>query len=502
MSRPTTTRRRKADLRREEPEAPQAAPVEPEAAEPAPRRRAQAPVEDAPQPERRKIAQDDLLAIAAMDPAEVAALMEGSVGRVQHEVGAQVQGVVGRIGRDDLFIELGGKSEGTIDRAELPDANVGDAVTAYIIEADEHGVRLSTRLSGAAAADHLEEARASGVPVEGKVTKRNSGGFEVRIGSARAFCPISRISRLPDVDPDGYVGQVLQFRVLETGDKVVLDRRVLQEEDVAAKAEELWRTLQPGDALRGVVRNVQPFGVFVDIGGIDGLVPRRELSWGGAPIRLSPGQGVDVHILEIDRDARKVTLSAKDPGDDPWQLIGDAFHPGGVYAGEVVRVEPFGAFVRLSDGLDGLVHISKLPAGLPQPGDALTVRLLSVDDERRRLELAPATDAELTEVGATAKGTVAQVLKNGVVVQLDDGRTGWLPAAEVDLPAGTVLAQRFRVGKPVQGRVVEERPDRVTLSLKEDPSKGGSWRSQVGERKESGSFGTLADLFSGLNLRK
>lgn len=508
--RPRTTRTRKADLRPTPVEEP--APSIPEISEDGVTRairRAPRPAQEAPPAEpavqQRALDPDDLLAIASMDPEELAALLEDSVQMPRHEVGAQVTGTVARVGKEDLFVDLGGKAEGILERAELPEARVGDQVTAFVFALDEGVVRLSTRLSGAAAAGHLEDAKASGIPVEGRITGRNSGGFEVRVGSVRAFCPVSRISRLPEVDLDVYVGQTLQFRVIEAGDKVVLDRRVLQEEEVAAKAEALWQRIAPGDSFRGVVRNVQPFGVFVDIGGVDGLVPKRELGWSGGDLsRFAVGQGIEVHVLEVDREARRLTLSAKDAGDDPWNLVGVEFVTGGVYEGVVVRVEPFGAFVELAEGLHGLVHVSKLAGSPPQQGDVLSVRLLSVDSERRRLELSPASSEELAAVGTTVKGTVSQVLKNGVVVQLEDGRTGWLAAREVELPGGIVLAQRFRVGKPVHARVLEDQGQRVTLTTRQETDAGeSSWRHHAAKsRRESGGFGTLGDLLGNLRLPK
>lgn len=489
-----TTRTRKADR----PRVPE--PVDDRAA---PRGFPQAPAPDpaASTEAHPRIDMDDLLALAQMDPGELAALMSGSVAMPRFEVGTRVRGTVTRVGREDLFVDLGGKAEGVLARAELPEASRGDEVEAFVLALDEGVVQLTLRLSGSTAASFLDEARASGLPVEGRVVSRNSGGFEVRVGPVRAFCPVSRISRLPEVDLDAYVGQVLQFRVVESGDKVVLDRRSLQEEEIAARAEALWASLAPGDKRRGTVRSVQPFGIFVDVGGVDGLVPRRELGWnGGDTHRFEVGQSLEVEVLEVDRAQRRLTLSARHAEDDPWILVGTTFRAGGVHEGEVVRVEPYGAFVQLAEGLVGLVHASRLPAGLPKKGDSLQVRVVSIDDARRRLELTPATSDEVAAAGAEVKGTVTQVLKNGVVVLLPDGRTGWLAAREVELPAGTVLAQRFRSGRPVTARVLEEQGDRVLLTLRADPSEGeADWRQHARAARTEG-FGTLGDLLGKLDL--
>jgi small subunit ribosomal protein S1 len=516
---PKPPRRRRHD---EPPRQPRTTTSEPEAeagvrafrAEPrAPR--AAPPAPPAPSDPSPHLDTNDLLAIAQMDPSELAALMEGSIRQQRHEIGAKVSGTVTRVGRDTVFVDLGGKSEGQIPRIEVPDAKAGDTLEVFVVGADENGVDLSKQLSGQAAAEHLEEARASGLPVEGKVVSRNSGGFEVRIGSARAFCPVSLMSRVPEVDLDAYVGQTLQFRVVETGDKTVVNRRVLQEEEAERKADSVWGTLAEGQQHRGVVRSVQPFGFFVDIGGVDGLVPKREISWkmvDDPRTAVRVGQAVEVVILQIDHGNRKLTLSAKALEDDPWSAVDVAFHEGGIYRGTVVRGETFGVFVELAPGLDGLVHVSKLVGGVPQTGSAIDVRLLSIDRERHRLELAPVAAGEVSTAAPAGeqrvRGTVSEVLRNGVVVQLDDGRTGWIPENEVDLPSGTVLAQRFRRGKPIEARIARDDPKRPTLSMREAlDEEERSWKVHQAQTRPSakgsgGSFGTLGDLLGGLKLKK
>lgn len=458
-----------------------------------------------------KLATDDLMALADMDPSELAALMEGAVAGAALSVGDKVTGRVTRIGSDTVFVDVGGKSEGQLDRIEAPEATVGQEVTAYVVARGEWGIALSMQLQGDAAAEIIEEAHASGVPVEGRVTSRNKGGYEVRIGTARAFCPMSMISRLPDLDPDAYIGQTLPFRVIETGDKIVVSRRALQDEEAEEAAGKLWATLAEGQQHRGIVRNVQAFGFFVDIGGVDGLVPKREIAWGGVSdprTAVQRGQSVEVRVLEVDHANKKLTLSCRDLADDPWNRVGADFVEGGLYEGSVVRTEAFGAFVELDTGLQGLMHVSKLAAGMPQPGERVRVRVLNVDHDRRRLALAPASaDAEPGVAAAAAgpvKGTVAEVLHNGVVVQLDDGRTGWLSAREVDLDPGTVLAQRFRRGKAVEARITGERGGRVDLSMRSDD--GGAqnaWRAEAAKQKKADKgFGTFGDLLAGLDLSK
>ncbi len=465
-------------------------------------------------PSHTRLDLDDLEALARMDPSELASLMDGSVSRSRFEAGARVTGTISRIGRSHVFVDIGGKSEGAIELAEVPDAELGASLTAYVISTGEHGVRLSQQLAGAAAEAALEEAFASGEAIEGQVASRNRGGFEVRVGSVRAFCPISRISRVPAADPDALIGQVLKFRVIETGEKIVLDRRVIQEETNAVRAEELWASLEQGDRREGVVRNVRDFGAFVDVGGIDGLVPRSEIGWSrGADPRevLQPGQRLEVQVLEVDRDRKRLTLSCKTPESDPWRAVGASITSGSVHSGTVVKVEPFGAFVQILPGVTGLLHISRSGGDLPAVGDEISVRVSGVDTDRRRLELSSSngSSADAQPVadgkGSTVEGAVVQVLRNGVALALDDGRSAWLPAAEVDLPAGTMLAQRYRRGRRVTATVKRVDGDRVILTARADSDDSQqAWQRHLTQRRQSKSsatgsgFGTLGDLLKGL----
>lgn len=453
-----------------------------------------------------KLDTEDLLAIAAMDPAELAALMDGAVASAELDIGQKVEGTVSRVGREDILIDIGGKAEGALERQEMPDAQLGDRVIAWVAKLDETGIRLSRRLSGNAALAMIEDAAASGAPIEGRVASRNQGGFEVRIGSVRAFCPTSHIARgrVPDDALDAFIGQTLVFQVLEADDRVLVSRRSIEEQAFTAAKDALWDGLAEGDLRDGTVRGHQPFGVFVDIGGADGLVPLREID--GDPATALPlGAKVRVRVLEIDRDNRRITLSARDPADTPWAQVGVSFVSGGSYDGVVARMTEFGAFVTLAPGLDGLVHRSKLAGLNPSPGDTLTVRLLQIDHQRQRLELAPVVAAKAADAAVEehVRGVVAEVLGNGIVVQLDDGRTGWLPAHEVDMPAGTLLAQRFRRGRPVEGRVVsvDAKRQRVNLSTKSADSSEGDWRAAAASAP-AGSFGQFAKALAGFKPKR
>lgn len=446
--------------------------------------------------------------LARMDMSAVAEALEGSANKSRIAVGQKVQGIVTRVGDENVFVDVGAKSEATLEREDLPDAKVGDLITAYVIEVDENGIRVSQKLSGSAAAAFVDEAKRAGVPVEGRVASRNPGGFEIRIGAVRAFCPVSQIDRRPDLDLDTYLGQTYEFKVLEAGEDVVVSRRALLEEGLEERRTTFWQEVEVGQVLTGVISNIQPFGVFVDLDGVDGLVPKRERSWeevSDPAGRFARGQKIEVRVLDIDHDRKKLVLSARDPAMSPWNKVsGGELEAGRVMSGLVVRTAPFGVFIDVGGGLQGLLHVSRAGGRLPDVGATIDVEIVSVDGDKRRIELAlpgvAATEAPSRGPVAPREtvildGTIRQVKEQGLVLELDDGTEGWVPAREIDLPANTVLAQRFRAGRKVKARLVEEDASgrRKVMSLKLEGGEDENWRRQP-TQGGGGGFGTFAAL--------
>lgn len=455
--------------------------------------------------ETPRLDSDDLMALASMDPSELAALMDGVVERPALEAGAKVEGIVTRVDLTAILVDIGAKSEAWIASEELGEVQLGDRIEAFVVFVGESEVKLSKQLSGDAAGAFLEEAHATGIPVEGHVTSSNQGGFDVRIGDARAFCPRSLMSRTYFEEPSVFVGQTLMFKVIEVGEKTVVSRRALEEELAEKFADDFWGKVVVGMEIEGTVRNVQPFGAFVDLGGVDGLIPRSELSWdhGANPADMvDVGEPVTVRVIAFDEAAKKITLSLKNPDNAPWLLVGEKVVEGEVYNAPVVRVTTFGAFVQLAEGLDGLLHTSRMGGKPVEKGTNIDVRVLSIDHDRKRISLGLASSEVAVAVEAEqVKGTVTEVMKNGVVVQLEDGRTAWLPANEVELPNNTLLAQRYRRGRAVEARVKDaSRPERLVLTTLVATNE--DWRATA--RKQSAkkqTFGTFGDLFAGMNLK-
>ncbi|NOY27539.1 MAG: S1 RNA-binding domain-containing protein [Oligoflexia bacterium] len=325
-----------------------------------------------------------------------ALLAQGSP--VDLEVGDEVTGTVVRITKDTIFVDIGGKSEAWLPHAELDNdqpLTVGGALTAWVLSAGGQGVRLTLHLSAAAGLEALETAMQAEIPVDGRVESRNAGGYVVAMGALRAFCPISHIDRIPDLDLDSYIGRTLSFRVLELkGRDLVVSHRVIADQLAEQQAAKLWTTLQPGDQLKGVVTGEKPYGVFVDVGGITGLVHKTELGWDEHQVAPPRGTRVTVRVVQVDIQAGRVSLSMKDQALDPWTRVGTDILVGQVYPGTVMRLTDFGAFIQILPGLQGLAHISTLadhriesPSDVLSVGQQVPVRVLSVDRERERIEL-------------------------------------------------------------------------------------------------------------------
>ncbi len=326
------------------------------------------------------------------------------------EPGQMVEAAIVKITADWIFLDLGGKGEGYLDRKELLDesgkltVNEGETIRAYFVSSENNEMHFTTKIgSGPGKQAQFEDAWRNRIPVEGTVAKEIKGGFEVRLGgSVRAFCPFSQMGIRRDEQQADYAGRSLMFQIAEyaeEGRNIVLTRRPILEEEKQKKRNELKSTLQEGMKIRGKVTSIQKFGAFVDIGGVEGLLPVSEIAWTRTEKVgdvLSLGQQVEVIIKKLDWEHDKFSFSLKDALPDPWESAADVFPVGSFHAGKVSRLASFGAFVTLKEGVDGLIHISKLGAGrrinhpreVVKEGQVVEVQVESVDKAQRKLSLA------------------------------------------------------------------------------------------------------------------
>jgi small subunit ribosomal protein S1 len=322
------------------------------------------------------------------------------------------------IGEDAVFVDLGGKSEGVLalDQVRGPEGEllvkVGDRVEAVVVESSGGaGVVLRRTVArGSERQGELEQAFAHQIPVEGLVTAVIKGGFEVQVAGVRAFCPVSQIDAQFVELPDLFVGQRLTFRITRYDSErgrpnLVLSRRVLLEEEQAERAAELRTRLREGAVMRGIVVTIKDYGAFVDLGGITGMLHVSELGFSRVshPSELlHVGQELEVAVTRIEKTGdpkrpEKISLSIKSLGRDPWEEVERLYSPGTRARGRVVRLQPFGAFVEIATGVEGLVHVSELggreggervsPHLAVAVGQEVEVTVLNVDRAARRIAL-------------------------------------------------------------------------------------------------------------------
>ncbi|HET7589625.1 MAG TPA: 30S ribosomal protein S1 [Solirubrobacterales bacterium] len=325
--------------------------------------------------------------------------------------GEVVHGTVVRVDKDEVLVDIGYKSEGVIPVAELSirrnvnpadEVSIGDEIDALVMTKEDAEGRLllsKKRARFELAWKAIEGAAESGEPVNGRVIEVVKGGLILDLG-VRGFLPASLVDIRRVQDLDEFLGQELRCKVIELNrsrNNVVLSRRAVLEEERKADRQRILDALNPGDVVPGVISNIVDFGAFVDLEGIDGLIHISELSWSHVnhPSEVvSIGDDVRIKVLDIDRDRQRISLGLKQTQEDPWQRVINTHRSGDVLEGTVTKVVAFGAFVEILPGVEGLVHISELadhhvenPSEVVEPGSKLNVKILEIDEERRRLSL-------------------------------------------------------------------------------------------------------------------
>ncbi len=339
--------------------------------------------------------------------------------------GDKITATIVGISGESIFLDSGGKSEGILNTSELLDENgeisaaIGDKIEVYFLKAARGEQLFTKKLGSGNNADHLGEACRSGIPVEGLVKEEIKGGFDITLGgSIRAFCPYSQMGlrRVEDAAAE-YLGKTMSFlitRFEENGRNIVVSARALLEEEREKQREKLQETLQEGQTVEGEITSIRDFGAFVDIGGIDGLVPISEIGWSridNISDYYAVGQKINVLIKKLDWENNRISLSIKETLTDPWEETAATLSVGTVITGKVVRLAQFGAFVNLTAGVDGLVHISKLgqgrrinhPREVLEEGQELEVKVESVDSMEKRISLAPADYVSTEDTEAKEK---------------------------------------------------------------------------------------------------
>jgi small subunit ribosomal protein S1 len=339
---------------------------------------------------------------------------QSMVGKTQLEPGQKISATVLQIGKEWIFLDVGRKGEGVLDAKELLDdegnltVSVGDQVSAYFISRKGGELRFTTRLgSGSSGTAQLEEAWRSEIPVEGRIEKEVKGGYEIKLpGNVRAFCPFSQLGLRRLDNSDEVIGDSLSFRITqfdERGRNIVVSHRMILDEERRQQREELKKTLKEGMVVSGTITNIRDFGAFVDIGGLEGLLPISEISYGrveNIEEVLQVGQQLEVALKKCDWEKERFSFSLRDTLADPWSKVETGYPAGSTHTGTVSRLAKFGAFVTLEEGIDGLMHISKIggdqrikhPQDILKVGQQLQVTVEKVDLDEKRISLVPVRD--------------------------------------------------------------------------------------------------------------
>ncbi len=454
------------------------------------------------------------------------ALREGLVAD-EIRVGDVIEGTILAIHGDVALVDINGKSEAVLPREELDELGTGDPVEVVITSmADE--VRVSRRLAiEQKLKEKLAQAVESGEPVEGKVVGRRKGGFDVTLAGVRGFCPMSQIEEGRSEDFDRHLGQTYTFKVLEydpEARKLVVSRAAHLRQERERLRGAAWERLEVGAVVEGRVRSITDFGAFIDLGGVDGLVHVTELSH--LRVRhpedvLQLEQQVAVKVLDLDRGKERISLSMKALTPDPWGGVEERHPVRSEFVGRVVRKAPFGAFVELEPGVDGLLHVSQLPPGLElggiEEGQELKgwVREIDLEHQRISLTLRQMPDRDPWErigmryqEGQTVEGTVENGADFGVFVSLEPGLSALIPVSELGLERDADPRSAFNPGDRIGAKVLSIDPGRRRMSLSVKAYQRDRERQEYQQHMESGGeakptlTGFGAQLMAALDRRK
>ncbi len=462
------------------------------------------------------------------DFASLFASQETSTTRVH--AGQKVSGVIIEMGNEHIFLDVGIKLDGIIERKDLLDANgectlkVGDTVEAWVTAITSDGVRLSRSMSGSGVAA-LEDARDAGVPVDGKVASICKGGYTIDVLGKRAFCPGSQMDPTAIGNPEAVLGKTMQFiitRVESNGRNIVVSRRALLDRERLESLAKIIENTKEGDVLEGKITRLAPFGAFMEIApGVEGMIHISELGWGrvaNADELVSSGDLVRAKVISITQDAKsnvRISLSRKQADGDPWANVEERLKVDSVVSGRVVRITPFGAFVEILPGVDGLVHISEMSwtervhkaEDFVAVGDTVSVKIKEISLERRRLALSMrdaeadpwSLVAEQFAVGKVVSGTVESRAQFGFFINLAPGVTGLLPLSSIKNAPNASELNKLEKGQEVRlvVQALDTQKRRMSLapegvSVEEDVS----WKEHAKNEQSASSLGNLGQALA------
>ena len=404
------------------------------------------------------------------------------------------RGTVVDIQGDDIFVDMGGKSQGILPATQFnedqPLPKIGSAIEVTIEGYDNADGFLILSRQGAVTAAAWQTL-AEGQILEGRVTDHNKGGLELTIDGIRAFMPISQIELFRVTDISGYVNQRIRCQVIEVDHedrKVVVSRRAILELEAQETREKTFASLVEGKIVTGVVKSIMPYGAFVDIGGFDGLLHVRDMSHARVEdpkTVVKEGQTLEVKILKVDREARKIGLGLKQVMADPWTDVTTKWPIDSLVSGRITRLADFGAFVELEPGVEGLVPISEMtferrlkhPSDIVKVGEVIRIRVINVDPEKHRIGLSMKRVGVDPWMGASSRwpvnsivsGRVTRLTEFGAFVEVTPGVEGLVHISELSHERVRTVSEAVKEGQSIQAKVltVDEDARRISLSIKQ-----------------------------------
>ncbi|HGJ67108.1 TPA: 30S ribosomal protein S1 [bacterium] len=418
------------------------------------------------------------------------------------EEGEIVKGVVIKIDRDEVMIDVGYKSEGYIPISEFgtdpdgtPRVKVGDAVDVYLLrKEDQDGlVVLSKEIADQKIVwDRIAEAHERGDSIQGRITKRIKGGLKVEIDNVKAFLPASQVELRPVQNFDKYIGKSLDMKVIKLSKRrrnIVLSRRVILEEERESKRQATLSTLEVGQVRDGIVKNITQFGAFIDLGGVDGLLHKSDMSWGRVnhPSEVvAVGDKVEVMILSVDAEASKISLGMKQKFADPWLSVETKYPIDSIVTGKVVSIVDYGAFIELEPGVEGLIHVSEMswtrrvphPSKVLKKGDEVQAKVLDIDPNKQKISLGLKqlqmnpweALADRYPVGSKIIGRVRNLTDFGAFIEIEEGIDGLIHVSDLSWAKRAMNpSDVLKEGDQVEAIVLSIDPEkqRVSLGLKQ-----------------------------------
>ncbi len=444
--------------------------------------------------------------------------------------GEIVKGIVVDATRDEVMIDIGFKSEGYIPASEfdtgendLPAVQVGDEIDVYIVRREdaEGQIVLSKKIADQTLIwDEIATAHETATPVAGRITERIKGGLRVTIGSLRGFLPASQVELRPIQNLEQYVGQTLDMIVISLSKRrhnIVLSRRACLEAELAQKRSEVLSTLEVGQLIKGVVKNITAFGAFVDLGGVDGLLHKTDMAWRRIHHPsdvVSVGEEIEVQVIGINPENEKISLGLKQKTQDPWENIEEKYPISSTVRGVVVNIVNYGAFLQLEEGVEGLIHVSEMawtrrnvaPSRIVNKGDEIEAVVLEISREDKRISLGlkqlKQNPWELLEerapVGSKITGRVRNLTNFGVFVEIEPGIDGLIHTSDLSwTKRGAAANEVLKEGSEIEVVVlqIDAAERRVSLGLKQ--TQPDPWE-EVPEKYKVGSTvrGTIVNLTS------